>query len=172
VATQLPERFTRLVIMNTGLPTGDEPMPRALEVWRKFTQRMGTRMEIGRVFRNSLAPGNSLSDEVVAGYEAPFPDDSYKAGAAVWPSLIPAQPSDPGAADMREARRQLAQWDKPALVMFSDSDPITGAAAPWFRRLIPTAKEQPEITIEGAGHFLQEEKGEEIAEHILRFMAG
>jgi haloalkane dehalogenase len=172
VATQLPERFARLVIMNTGLPTGDEPMPRAFQVWRKFSQRKGMRMEIGRIFRNSLAPGNTLSDEVVAGYEAPFPDDSYKAGAAVWPSLVPIEPTDPGAAEMRAARRKLLRWDKPALVMFSDSDPITGAAAPWFRRLIPTAKDQPEITIEKAGHFLQEEKGEEIAGYILRFMAG
>jgi haloalkane dehalogenase len=73
---------------------------------------------------------------------------------------------------MRAARRKLLRWDKPALVMFSDSDPITGAAAPWFRRLIPTAKDQPEITIEKAGHFLQEEKGEEIAGYILRFMVG
>jgi haloalkane dehalogenase len=129
-------------------------------------------MEIGRIFGNSLAPGNSLPAEVVAGYEAPFPDDSYKAGAAVWPSLVPVEPTDPGAAEMRAARRKLARWDKPALVMFSDSDPITGPAAPWFRRLIPTAKEQSEITINGAGHFLQEEKGEEIAGHILEFMSG
>lgn len=170
VATELPERFARLVIMNTALPTGDEPMPRAFMVWRKFAQRAGTQMEIGRIFRNNLAAGGKLPDEVVAAYEAPFPDERYKAGAAVWPLLVPLEPTDAGADEMRAARRKLARWDKPALVMFSDSDPITGPAAAWFRRLIPTARLQPEITIQQAAHFLQEEKGEEVAAHILQFM--
>jgi len=169
IATELPERFARLVIMNTGLPTGMFPMPEAFMQWRAASERFGTKLPVGRIIQNATV--TQLSQEVVAAYEAPFPDERYKAGAAVFPLLVPITPQDPGAAEMSRAQRQLTRWTKPALVMFSDGDPITRGGDALFRRAIPGAKDQPEITIEGAGHFLQEDKGEEIAGHILEFMA-
>ena len=170
VAMQTPERFARLVIMNTGLATGDVSLGEPFERWREFAVRLGTRLPIGRIVRGGLARGEAAPDAVIAAYDAPFPDASYKAGAAAFPLLVPVGPDDPGAAELRATRDALSRWTKPALVLFSDGDPITKAGRPFFRRLIPSAKDQPRIVIKNAGHFLQEEKGEEIAGHILAFI--
>ena len=148
----------------------DEPLGEAFARWREFAARLGVRLPIGRVIRGGLAHGETVADEVLAAYEAPFPDAGYKAGAAAFPLLVPIHPDSPGAAELRATRDALSRWTKPALVLFSDGDPITGAARPFFRRLIPSAREQPRIVIKDAGHFLQEEKGEEIAGHILAFI--
>ena len=168
-AMELADRFSRLVIMNTGLPTGKVPMSEGFMQWRNFAQKVGTKMEIGRVFKMS-APNTTLSEEVLAAYEAPFPDETYKAGAAAFPLLVPISPDDDGIEKMSWAIEQLKEWSKPTLVMFSDSDPVMSGIDKFFRKIIPTAQDQPEIVIEGAGHFLQEERGEDLAHHIHEFM--
>lgn len=170
VASEMPERFSRLVIMNTGLPTGDEPIGEGFMRWRAFAER-STDLPISFVIRTGVAQGELLTPDILAAYDSPFPDVQYKAGAMAFPLMVPLAPDDPGASEMRRARQSLSQWQKPAMVMFSDKDPVTRGGDRFFRALIPTAKDQPEIVIENAGHFLQEDKGEEIAQHILEFMA-
>lgn len=166
VAARHSERFAGLVIMNTGLPDGTSRMPDAFKQWVEYVANTPD-LPIGTIVNNGTA-ARDLSPEIIAAYDAPFPDASYKAGAQRWPLMVPTSPDAEAVPYMLEAREKLSQWDKPALVMFSDKDPITRGGDRFFRMMIPTASER--ITIEDAGHFLQEEKGEEIAEHILAFM--
>lgn len=165
----MPERFARLVIMNTFLPTGRGKPSEAFLAWRTYAETHPD-LQVGRSILGGMAHPENITKEIVAAYEAPFPDVTYKAGAAMWPLLVPISPDNPASAEMQHAREVLSKWDKPALIMFSDKDPITSGGDKFFRSLIPTAKDQPEIVIKDAGHFLQEEKGEEISQHILDFM--
>ncbi len=169
VASELPDRFARLVIMNTGLPAGDGPMSEGFMRWRTFVENTPD-LPIGTIMQAAMGNPDRFTEDIARAYEAPFPDASYKAGAQVWPLLVPVKPDDPGADSMRNARDVFSKWTKPCLIMFSDGDPVTSGGDVLMRELIPSAKDQPEIVIEGAGHFLQEENGEELAKNILAFI--
>lgn len=170
LATQLDNRFSRLVILNTALPTADRPITEGFKQWREFVQNTGKNLIASKVIEFSIINKALLTPEVLRAYDAPFPNSDYTAAIAVYPLLIPVQETDDGVDIMRQAREKLANWHKPALVMFSDMDVVLGGGDRFFRKHIPSAKDQPVITIHGAGHFLQEEKGEEIAGHILDFL--
>ena len=168
IATAYAERFSRLVIMNTGLPTGEHPPSEGFMQWREFAKRTGRELRAGQLLKiSSVTPPD---DAIINAYDAPFPDASYRAGVAALPLMVPVSPDMPGVTEIKAAREKLKTWQKPALVMFSDNDPVTAGGDKAFRRLIPTAANQPEITIKDAGHFLQEEKGAEIATNIITFM--
>jgi len=163
-----PERFARVVVANGGLPTGDQEMPRAFRAWLALSQR-GERLPVGRIIQQGTV--TELGDEVLAAYEAPFPDETYKAGARAFPTLVPVRPDDPASAANRRAWRALHRFEKPFLTAFGDGDPITRGADALFHRLVPGAKGQPHTTIEGAGHFLQEDRGEELARVVVDWMS-
>lgn len=169
-AAQHPDRIARLVILNTFLPTGDEEKSTAFLAWRRFVQRTPD-LPIGTVVRRGLAHPDRLSEAEEAAYDAPFPTPASKAGAVAWPLLVPMEPDDPVADVMRETRKRLGHWTKPAFVLFAPEDPILGDAHSFFRDLIPTAADQPAVTIDDAGHFVPEEKGSQVARHVESFLS-
>jgi haloalkane dehalogenase len=168
IAAEQPHRFARIVAANTFLPTGDQAPSEAFLRWQQFSQE-APQFDIGRIINGGTA--TDLPPEVIAAYDAPFPDDSYKAGARVFPTLVPTRPDDPASAPNREAWKVLQQWQKPLLTAFGDSDPITRGADRVLQNLIPGAKGQPHTTIAAAGHFIQEDKGEELAAVVNDFIA-
>jgi haloalkane dehalogenase len=163
-AVENADRVGRLAILNTGLFTGR--VSKGFMAWRDFAER-NPDLPVGFVIGGATA--TELPDEVVAGYEAPFPNAESKAGAAQFPLIVPTSDEDTGAAEMRAVSDALSRWDKPALVAFSDSDPVFPypRSGQVFCDLIPGAGEQ--VAIEGAAHFLQEDRGEQIAAAILAF---
>jgi haloalkane dehalogenase len=162
-----PDRFARVVAANTGLPTGDHPMP---EVWLKFRDVVRTAPDLSVSRLVQAGCQTSLPEAVLAAYDAPFPDESFLAGPRAMPGLVPTTPDDPAAAANRAAWQRLAAWDKPFLAAFSDRDPITGGMAPILTRTIPGAAGIEHPVIEGAGHFLQEDAGERLGEVIAAFL--
>jgi len=168
VATEDEDRFSRLVILNTGIfrPGPRWPTPGFL-AWRNFAER-NPDLPVGFVLQGATT--TELSDEVIRAYEAPFPTVESKAGAAQFPLLVPLAESDAGAAEMGKVAQALTEWQKPTLVAFSDQDPVFPLqAGQKLAERIPGAAEF--VPIEGASHFLQEDKGEEIAAHIATFFS-
>lgn len=163
-----PERFARVVLANGGLPTGDQKMPEAFHQWLHLSQNI-SKFPVGRFIDGATT--TSLPREVVAGYDAPFPDESYKEGARIFPALVPITPDNPAAEANRQAWQALMKFEKPFLTAFSDSDPITAGGDRFFQRVVPGAKGQPHTIIKGGGHFLQEDKGPEFAQIVIEFMA-
>jgi haloalkane dehalogenase len=165
-AVENPDRVARLAILNTGLFTGR--VSKGFMAWRDFAER-NPDLPVGFVVGGATA--SDVPEDVVAAYEAPFPNAESKAGAAQFPLIVPISEEMAGASEMRAVMDALSRWDKPALVAFSDQDPVFPypRAGEAFTSVIPTAAEQ--VRIEGASHFLQEDRGEQIAEEILRFLA-
>ncbi len=166
LATAFPHRFARLVVANTGLPTGDQQMPDAFLRWQAFAATVPKFPIAAMVDRATV---NELSPAILAGYDAPFPDETYKAGPRIMPSLVPTRPDDPSADAQREAWQVRMAWDKPVLTTFSDSDPITAGGDRVFHKLVPGASGQPHTTIASAGHFLQEDQGPAVAQVVADF---
>lgn len=168
LAAEDEERFARIVAANTFLPTGDLSPGEAFESWRRFSQET-PEFPAGAIVNMGCV--SDLPAEVIAAYDAPFPDERYKAGARQFPMLVPTTPGDPAAEPNRRAWQALSRWRKPFLTAFSDSDPITRGADRLLQQSIPGAAGQPHTTISGAGHFLQEDKGEELAAVVVDFIA-
>ena len=163
------DRFARVVAANTGLPTGDFDMP---ELWWEFRRAVESAptLDVGRLVGAGCVL--ELPDTVRAAYDAPFPDESYKAGPRAMPTLVPTKPDDPAADANRAAWERLTAWEKPFLVAFSDGDPITGAMAPILKKLIPGAAGLDHPVVAGAGHFLQEDAGTTLGRVVAEFILG
>ena len=167
VAVEHPERIGKLVIMNTGIGGGRPPSEEWLR-FRDWLRRLGTEMIPGRLVQISAV--QPIADEVVEAYSAPWPVPESKAGIIAFPDLVPISTDHPDLAAHLSVKSELGRWDRPALVLFSDSDPIfSPAVAERIAAHIPGALEAE--TIEGAGHFLQEDQGAEIGRRIARFVA-
>jgi haloalkane dehalogenase len=162
-----PERFARAVIANTGLPTGDRAPSEGFVAWRQFA-RDSVELPAGGIV--SVSGASPLSDAEIAAYDAPFPDQSYKAGARAFPTLVPTSPDDPAHDANVRAWEALDRFEGPFLCAFSDGDPIFPGGEREFIDRVPGAAGLTHPTIEGAGHFLQEDKGPELARVIAEFI--
>ena len=162
-----PHRFDRVVVANTGLPTGDQKITDAFLEWQRFS-RETPEFAVGTIVGSGCH--QALSQAIIAAYDAPFPDETYKEGARIFPSLVPTTPDDPAAPANREAWKVLQGFEKPFLTAFSDKDPITRGGDKVFQKLIPGAKNQLHATIQGGGHFLQEDCGSGFASVVIDFL--
>ncbi len=164
LVAKYPERFDAVIAANTFLPSGREPMSEAFVAWQKFSQETPT-FDVSKVIAGGCK--STLSEEVLAAYDAPFPDESYKMGARKFPVLVPTSGETPAALANQQHWKALAKFDKPFVTAFSDGDPITRGADRFLQAAIAGAKKAPHTTIKGGGHFLQEDRGAEFAHVVL-----
>ncbi|TMV09982.1 alpha/beta fold hydrolase [Ruegeria sediminis] len=165
---EMPERFARIVVANTALPTGDQPMGEAFASWRAFSQDVPD-FRAGRIVHGGTV--SKLTDAEVAAYDAPFPDESYKAGARQFPMLVPDRPDDPASEANRQAWQVIRGLDTPVLTAFGADDRVMAGIDRVFQKLCPGAAGQPHVVLPNAGHFLQEDVGGELAALTIEFIA-
>lgn len=156
-----PDRFAAVIAGNTMLPIGEGTPPDAFLAWQQFSQTV-PEFPTGMILQGASV--RDLTAEEVAGYDAPYPDESFKAGARIFPALVPTAPDHDGVADNRDAWKVLSAWDKPFVTCFSDQDPVTKGGDKIFQARVPGTKGQPHRTIKDGGHFLQEDQPGELAE--------
>lgn len=162
-----PDVFSATVAANTFLPTGDTKPGESFLNWQNFSQTV-PEFPVGNIIKGATV--SDLSADVIAGYDAPYPDESYKAGARQFPMLVPISPDNPASEENRAAWKVLATMAKPFLTAFSDQDPITAGGDQFFQKMVPGCSSQKHTTIKNGGHFLQEDKGEELAQVIIEFI--
>ncbi len=167
LVAEIPERFDRVVVANGFLPLADRPAPRAFRIWRAFA-RYTPVFPVGRIVASGCA--RDLSAGARAAYDAPFPSERYKAGARAFPRLVPAEPDNPAVPDNQRAWEELGRWEKPFLTAFGDRDPIFRGADRVLQAHVPGARGQAHTTLKKAGHFLQEDVGEELAGAVAEFI--
>ncbi len=167
MAAEHPHRFKRITASNTFLPTGAQGGSKAFTDWKNFAKTTPD-FNVGKIVNGACH--NPLSPEAIDAYNAPFANEHYKAGARIFPGLVPVSLEDPASHANISAWEVLMQWEKPFLTCFSNGDPITRGLDKYFQQKIPGAKNQKHITIKDAGHFVQEDKGEEWAEAIIQFI--
>ena len=168
VAAENQSRFARIALGNGGLPTGDQPVPKAFKLWRAFA-RFSPWFPIGKIIQQGTV--TDLSEDIVAAYDAPYPSSKYKAGTRAFPLLVPTTPADPAREANNVAWKVFRQWQKPFLTTFSNRDPITRGGEHKFIDTVPGAKHCEHVKINNAGHFLQEDKGPEIAGLLINFVS-
>ena len=162
-----PQRFDRIVLANGGLPTGTSAIPFAFKVWRAFA-RFSPWFPIGRIVKAGCAQG--LTPQELAAYNAPFPTRRHRIAARLFPGFVPTRPDDPERENNERAWEFFKRWDKPFLTLFSNRDPVTRGGHRIWQQLVPGAQGQPHAVTRGAGHFLQEDKGAEVAQAIVAFI--
>jgi len=164
-----PERFARVIAANTALPTGDRRMPEGFHKWRARSQEL-REFPTGKIVKGGCQ--RPLSPEVIAAYDAPFPNETFQAGARELPMMVPISPDDPATVANRRAWASLGDFEKPFLTVFGDADPYTVGAVEEMQRRIPGAAHQRHVVLPGVGHFLQEDAGEELGRIIVGAMRG
>ena len=153
------------VAVNHGFPTGDMPPNEAFRSWLDYSQAVAA-LPVGKIVLDGCV--TDRGDAVRAAYDAPYPDESYKAGARIFPALVPIRPDDPASEAVRAARTVLAEWDRPFLTVWGDQDPVARGADEMFQGLVPGAKGQPHVRL-AAGHNLPEDAGAELGRIVTDF---